>query len=130
LIPIIRVKISRLFYLFLFHFIGIIGTIDFNEFLLAYIATNTGTNRQKFEYAFEVFDINENDRIERKEAEKILKIICRIIGLSEADAKMYTETVILSFDTNQDQVLTKEEFINGCLHDSTLGRIVNPFNII
>jgi neurocalcin delta len=104
--------------------------VDFNEFLLAYIATNTGTNRQKFEYAFEVFDINENDRIERKEAEKILNIICRIIGLSEVDAKMYTDTVIISFDTNQDKVLTKEEFINGCLNDSTLGRIANPFNIL
>ncbi len=105
-----------------------LGTIDFSEFLVGYIATSTGTNRQKFEYAFEVFDINENDRIERKEAEKILNIICRIIGLSEEDAKMYTETIIISFDTNQDQVLTKQEFIDGCLHDSTLGKIANPFN--
>ncbi len=105
-----------------------VGTIDFNEFLVGYIATSTGTNRQKFEYAFEVFDINENDRIERKEAEKILNIICRIIGLSKEDAKLYTETIIISFDTNQDQVLTKQEFIDGCLHDSTLGKIANPFN--
>jgi len=48
--------------------------------------------------------------------------------LSEEDAKMYTETIIISFDTNQDQVLTKQEFIDGCLHDSTLGKIANPFN--
>lgn len=103
--------------------------MDFNEFLLAYIATSTGTNRQKFEYAFEVFDINENQRIEKKEAEKMLNIICRIIGLTEHDAKMYSETVMLSFDTNRDKVLTKEEFIDGCLHDTTLGRIANPFNL-
>jgi len=48
--------------------------------------------------------------------------------LSEEDAKIYTETIIISFDTNQDQVLTKQEFIDGCLHDSTLGKIANPFN--
>ena len=102
--------------------------MSFNEFLLAYIATTSGTKRQKFEYAFEVFDINDDDQISRKEAEKILNIICRIIGLSPADAKMYTETVMLSFDANQDKVLTKEEFISGCLHDSTLGKIVNPFD--
>jgi len=35
---------------------------------------------------------------------------------------------MISFDTNQDNVLTKEEFINGCLLDSTLGKIANPFN--
>jgi hypothetical protein len=35
---------------------------------------------------------------------------------------------MLSFDTNHDKVLTKEEFIDGCIHDSTLGRIANPFN--
>jgi len=106
-----------------------LGTIDFNEFLLAYIATSSGTNRQKFEYAFEVFDINENGRIERKEAGKILNIICRIIGLSAEDAKTYTETIMLSFDANWDKILTKDEFINGCLHDSTLGKFANPFSL-
>ncbi len=107
-----------------------IGTVDFHEFLIAYIATNAGTDRQKFEYAFQVYDINENNQIEKKEAEKIINIICRIAGLSEYDAKMYTKTMLLSFDTNQDKVLSKEEFVNGCLHDSTLGRIADPFNLI
>ncbi|CAF0897753.1 unnamed protein product [Rotaria sp. Silwood1] len=105
------------------------GTVDFSEFLIAYIVTSTGTNRQKFEYAFEVFDVNENDKIEKKEAEKILNLICRIIGLPEEDARTYTETVMLTFDANQDKVLSKEEFIDGCLHDSSLGRIANPFEL-
>ena len=48
--------------------------------------------------------------------------------MSEFDAKMYSETVMLSFDANGDKVLSKDEFINGCIHDSTLGRIANPFN--
>ena len=96
---------------------------------MAYIATSTGTNRQKFEYAFEVFDINQNDRVEKKEAQKIVSILCRIIGLPEADAKLYTDTVMLSFDTNHDKVLSKEEFIDGCIHDSTLGKFANPFDL-
>ena len=104
--------------------------MDFHEFLVAYIATNTGNDRQKFEYAFHVFDINGNNQIEKKEAEKIINIICRIAGLAESDAKMYTKTLLLSFDTNQDKVLTKDEFVNGCLHDPTLARIANPFNLI
>ena len=102
--------------------------MDFTEFLLAYIATTAGTNREKFEYAFEVFDINENNQIEKREAEKILTLIGRVTGMSEFDAKMYSETVMLSFDANGDKVLSKDEFINGCIHDSTLGRIANPFN--
>ncbi|CAM4860208.1 unnamed protein product [Rotaria socialis] len=105
------------------------GTIDFSEFLIAYLATTVGSSRQKFEYAFELFDINENEKIERKEAEKMLSIICRIIGVSQEDAKLYTTTIMLSFDTNQDKIITREEFVTGCLHDSTLGEIVNAFNL-
>jgi hypothetical protein len=71
--------------------------------------------------------MNENDQIEKKEAQKILNIICQIIGFSEPDAEMYTRTMMLSFDTNNDKVLSKKEFIDGCLHDSTLGRISDPF---
>lgn len=96
---------------------------------MSYIATSSGTARQKFECAFEVFDINENEQIEKKEAAKILSIICRIIGLSEEDAKLYTNTVMISFDTNRDKVLSKNEFINGCLQDAVLGKFVNPFDL-
>lgn len=96
---------------------------------MAYIATSTGTSQQKFEYAFGVYDINENDKIEKKEAQKILNILCRIGGLSDEEAKMYTTTIMLTFDTNRDKVLTKEEFINGCLHDATLGKFANPFEL-
>ncbi|CAF4229448.1 unnamed protein product, partial [Rotaria socialis] len=105
------------------------GSIDFQEFLIAYIATSEGTVRQKFEYAFEVYDINGDDMIERKEAKKILNLLCRIHGFSEHDAVMYTNTVMLTFDTNQDKFLSRTEFINGCLHDSALGHISNPFAI-
>ena len=76
-----------------------------------------------------MFDINENDVIERKEAEKIITIICRILGLSQEDAKTYTETIMLSFDENRDKVVSKEEFIAGCLHDPTLARIATPFDL-
>ncbi|CAF2088394.1 unnamed protein product [Rotaria magnacalcarata] len=105
------------------------NSIDFQEFLIASIATSEGTDRQKFEYAFEVYDINGDDMIERKEAKKILNLLCRIQGFSENDAVMYTNTLMLTFDTNQDKVLSRTEFINGCLHDSTLGHISNPFTI-
>ncbi|UJR20787.1 hypothetical protein I4U23_023900 [Adineta vaga] len=105
------------------------GTIDFNEFLLAYIATSEGTKRQKFGYAFEVYDINDDQVIEKKEVRKILNIIGRLVGLSESEAESYSRTLMLSFDTNRDKVLTKNEFIEGCLHDSTLGKVSNPFDI-
>lgn len=102
--------------------------MDFAEFLVVYIATSTGTKRQKFEYAFEVFDINENGTIEKKEAQKILSIMCRIIGLPEEDAKSYTETIMISFDINGDKSLTRNEFIDGCLHDPTLAKFSDPFD--
>jgi Ca2+-binding EF-hand superfamily protein len=121
--------IIRNFFIFLANIFHFKGTIDFSEFLLAYIATTDGTKREKLEYAFAVYDINDDQLIDKKEATKILKIICRIAGVSEIDAKVYTETLMLSFDTNHDKVLTKHEFIEGCLHDSTLGKLADPFHI-
>lgn len=109
-------------------FIHSLGTIEFPEFLLAFIATTQGTDREKFEYAFAVYDINDNQSIDKKEAEKITNIICRLLGFPENDAEAYTHSIMLSFDANRDQILTKTEFINGCLHDPTLGRISNPFH--
>ena len=59
----------------------------------------------------------------------MLRLLCQIVGLSENDAKVYADTLMLAFDTNHDRVLTRTEFINGCLHDSTLAHISDPFNI-
>lgn len=106
-----------------------IGSVNFHEFLAAYIITNDGNSREKFLYAFEVFDINSNNQIEKKEARKILGIISEVLGISSAEAASITETVMLSFDTNQDKVLSKEEFIHGCLNDRTLAQLLDPFNI-
>ncbi|CAF1065332.1 unnamed protein product [Adineta ricciae] len=105
------------------------GTIDFNEFLIAYIATSEGTPRQKFTYAFEVYDMNDDEIIEKKEIKKILNIICRLLGFSEHDAASYSRSMMLSFDTNRDRVLSKSEFVEGCLHDPTLGKLSNPFDL-
>ena len=106
-----------------------LGTIEFPEFLLAFIATTNGSDREKFEYAFTVYDINDDQSIDNKEAEKIINIICRLLGFPGNDAEAYTNSVMLSFDANRDKVLTKSEFINGCLHDPTLGKISNPFHL-
>jgi Ca2+-binding EF-hand superfamily protein len=124
---IIRVKLSILKFNLACYFSK--GTIDFAEFVIAYIATMEGTKREKFEYAFEVYDINDDQVIEKKEIKKILNLICRILGLSDAEAQSYTETIMVSFDTNHDKVITKNEFIDGCLHDATLAKISNPFNL-
>lgn len=104
-----------------------VGTIDFKEFLLAYIATTAGTQQAKYEYAFKVFDINANEVIEKSEAEKILNIICRMIGADGEEARAYMATMMLTFDQNQDNVLTKQEFVHGCLMDPSLASMTNPF---
>lgn len=103
------------------------GTIDFQEFLLAYIASSDGQTDEKFQFAFEVYDINDDQLIDKKEAKKILNLICRIVGLSDEEAKSYAETMMIQFDTNRDKVLTQTEFINGCVHDPTLAKVSNPF---
>lgn len=106
-----------------------LGTIEFPEFLIAFIATTDRSTHQKLEYAFEVYDINDDQCIQKKEVEKILSIVCRLLGFSEEETQAYIYTMMLSFDANRDKVLTKSEFIEGCLHDPSLGKLSNPFEL-
>ena len=65
--------------------------------------------------------------IEKREAKKILDLIGKLVGLDDQEISSYTMTMMLTFDTNRDKLITRDEFIQGCLHDPTLARVLDPF---
>jgi Ca2+-binding EF-hand superfamily protein len=56
------------------------GEIDFVEFLIAISVTSQGDIRDKLKMAFNMYDIDKNGRIDRKEMEKIIEAIYDLLG--------------------------------------------------
>jgi len=101
------------------------GTIDFKEFLLAINITSSGKVGDKLNWAFSMYDIDGNGTIEKNEMVRIISAIYRMVGndLKEAPtetADQRTDKIFIQMDKNKDGVLTKQEFIDGCLADDVL----------
>ncbi|XP_041358046.1 neuronal calcium sensor 2-like [Gigantopelta aegis] len=102
------------------------GAIEFKEFLMAInITSQKGKAGDKLNWAFGMYDIDGNGTIEKKEMECLIGAIYNMLGnqLSKTfddTPQQRTEMIFKKMDTNQDGVLTREEFIQGCLADTTL----------
>jgi Ca2+-binding EF-hand superfamily protein len=101
------------------------GRIDFKEFLLAINITSGGNPQQKLNWAFDMYDIDANGTIERNEMVDIIKAIYNMLGTAMAGQDMdspkdRTEKIFNKMDVNNDGVLTKSEFVEGCMKDQFL----------
>ncbi|CAF0991603.1 unnamed protein product [Didymodactylos carnosus] len=105
------------------------GNIDFGEFLIAISITAQQDPKKKLEWAFSMYDIDRNGYIDKKEMRKIMDAIYDLLGEDKKgsdnpDNKV--DQIFLKMDTNSDKKLSKEEFINGCLADERLRKLLAP----
>lgn len=102
------------------------GKIDFKEFLQAINITSSGRPEQKLEWAFNMYDVNGDGTIEPHEMAEIIGAIFNMVGpsLSHSDPNdtpaRRTQEIFDKMDENHDGVLTKEEFVKGCMADEFL----------
>jgi len=102
------------------------GKIDFKEFLLAINITSAGKPEQKLEWAFAMYDINGDGTIEQNEMKEIIGAIYHMVGMNPGDGnnddtpESRTKEIFAKMDENSDGVLSKEEFIKGCMSDQFL----------
>lgn len=100
------------------------GKIDFKEFLLAINITSGGKPEEKLEWAFQMYDINGNGTIEKHEMVEIIKAIYSMLGADESTVDLSpearTDEIFEKMDSNSDGVLTREEFMDGCMADKQL----------
>uniref|UniRef100_A0A4D5RA48 Neuronal calcium sensor 2 n=1 Tax=Scolopendra viridis TaxID=118503 RepID=A0A4D5RA48_SCOVI len=108
------------------------GYIDFKEFLLAINVTSAGTPEEKLKWAFRMYDVDGNGVIDLGEMTKIVQAIYNMLGPSAANkpqdsAEERAKHIFNKMDLNKDGSLTLDEFLNGCLHDDELSKILGGF---
>ncbi|CDS42599.1 Neuronal calcium sensor 2 [Echinococcus granulosus] len=100
------------------------GQIDFSEFLSAISITQSGGPEEKLGLAFQLYDIDGNGHIEESEMNEIIKAIYLMVGETdpspENSSEVRTHAIFKKMDLNSDHVLSKEEFIRGCINDEHL----------
>ncbi|CAF3761253.1 unnamed protein product [Rotaria sp. Silwood1] len=106
--------------------------ISFSEFLIAYVATTEAPLEHKLRYAFNVYDLDHNSMIDRAEVLFILRAMFQLLGMNDNELNKYSyeqcaDTIMKTLDINEDQRISKEEFIQGLLQDSFLQSLMNPF---
>ena len=105
------------------------GFIDFEEFVLAMYVSSDGSAKEKLTWAFEMYDVDGNGIIDPDE---MVKVVEAIYGMWCDDA---TEPTTISpkdramkifrrMDANEDGHLTEEEFVQGCLEDDELSKLL------
>ncbi|GAA48711.1 Neurocalcin-delta [Clonorchis sinensis] len=103
------------------------GNIDFTEFLTAISITQSGDPEEKLDLAFQLYDIDRNGTIEESEMTQIITAIHLMVGevdTRENNPGERTRAIFQKMDANSDKLLTKEEFIKGCLSDEHLYRLL------
>ncbi|VEL11150.1 unnamed protein product [Protopolystoma xenopodis] len=100
------------------------GKIDFKEFLLAINITSGGKPEEKLEWAYQMYDIDGNGTIERSEMVEIIRAIYSMLGADGSSVDLSpearTDEIFDKMDENGDGVLTREEFMKGCMADKQL----------
>ncbi|CAF1061585.1 unnamed protein product [Didymodactylos carnosus] len=105
------------------------GNIDFGEFLIAISITAQQDPKKKLEWAFSMYDIDRNGFIEKKEMKKIMDAIYDLLGEEKKGSnnpESKVEQIFSKMDKNSDKKLSKEEFVNGCLADDHLRKLLAP----
>ncbi|CAF1303283.1 unnamed protein product [Rotaria magnacalcarata] len=103
--------------------------ISFSEFLIAYVATTEAPLEHKLRYAFNVYDLDHNSMIDRAEILFILHAMFQLLGMNDSkySYEQCADTIMKTLDINEDQCISKEEFIQGLLKDTFLQSLMNPF---
>ncbi|CAF1054399.1 unnamed protein product [Adineta ricciae] len=106
------------------------GKIDFKEFLQAINITSQGTPDRKLEMAFRMYDCNGDGSIDETEMRRIISAIYELIGEDTEQPERQIEAderamnIFRMMDKNSDGVLSREEFVDGCLNDEQLYQLL------
>ncbi|XP_035636637.1 Kv channel-interacting protein 1-like isoform X3 [Oncorhynchus keta] len=109
------------------------GSIKFEEFVMGLSTLLRGTLRDKLEWTFHLYDINNDGYINREEMTEIVRAIYDMMGKYTYPAlkgdvpKQHVDAFFQKMDKNKNGVVTLEEFIVACQEDEMMMRSMQLF---
>ena len=106
--------------------------ISFTDFVVCYSITSFGNLEEKIKLAFKIYDLDKNNVVDKHEMLKVLETLFDLTGVDEIERKerppkIIAEEFMKKLDTNGDNVIQIEEFVNGCIADIKICSIlINP----
>ncbi|CAF0779606.1 unnamed protein product [Brachionus calyciflorus] len=105
------------------------GFIDFHEFVVSFNLLSNGDIKSRLEWVFDVYDQNNDKAIDRKEIQVITKAILKmnkkkLVGDQTDETKI--DEIFEKLDDNENDEITKEEFVENCLNNVFLRDLLVP----
>lgn len=99
------------------------GFVDFGEFLIAFWIKAKGDVEKKLVWLFEVYDNDRSGYISMTELTHMLRLLFSLKNMND-DAIERAKYVMDLVDINSDGELSKTEFVEGCLMDGELRKLL------
>lgn len=124
------------------------GHIDFKEYLVLFWSRIVGPEDQKLALIFELYDLNDSGYIDFHEMHSIVKVLFKLkySEFESSDYRVFTKQeftssnlpvsyyiamdIMMTFDSDRNGKLTKQEFVNGCLSHEKFRNFLSPLNKI
>lgn len=104
--------------------------IEFADFVVLFSITSNGNLEQKIAFAFKIYDLDKNKVINKYEMEKVLDALYDLTGVpsverkGDSSPKNKVNQMMEQMDKNADNVLSFKEFLDGCLADKLVRKIL------
>ncbi|XP_056326174.1 recoverin b [Danio aesculapii] len=108
------------------------GTLDFKEYIVALHLTSSGKTVEKLEWAFALYDVDQNGSITKNEIHEIVKSIFNMISkedqknlpADENTPEKRTDKIWDFFGKKENGKITEGEFIQGVMDNKNILRLI------
>lgn len=101
--------------------------------LLAISVQSLGQLDRKLELAFQIYDLDKNGAIDKTEMEFVINAIFDLLDFEQAkrigfmSSSERVKAIFDKLDKNSDHLLSKQEFIAGCMEDKVIRELLVPY---
>ncbi|CAF1552242.1 unnamed protein product [Didymodactylos carnosus] len=91
--------------------------------------TLNGSPTEKLEWAFNMYDIDADNRISMKEMTQVIDSMYDLLGKEkkgEFAPKKRVQQIFDRIDTNKDKYVSRDEFLKGCQNDEQIRIMLAP----
>ena len=98
--------------------------------MLAMSITSKGDPEQRLEWAFNMYDLDGDGYVTRKEMLEIVKSVQKMVGdnkemIDNITPEQRVDQIFKQMDKNNDGQLSREEFVSGAKNDDSVAQLLS-----